>query len=177
MQYTFESIDEESVKEDGVELITYERVDPSEIKLSWFYRFIFKNGEIKNKSMRGLVLLIVLFGGFVTWALYVCAFSLVLVREGQNFTTFDLLLIVCLIGFSYLSFKYWFIPLWDLPEHRVIKAPMTFISLTEEHADIEMYRDKDRHQLTRVTRFKGASRFTLDFVSDRRKTERWCGSR
>jgi len=150
-----ESIDEESVKEDGVELITYERVDPSEIKLSWFYRFIFKNGEIKNKSMRGLVLLIVLFGGFVTWALYVCAFSLVLVREGQNFTTFDLLLIVCLIGFSYLSFKYWFIPLWDLPEHRVIKAPMTFISLTEEHADIEMYRDKDRHQLTRVTRFKG----------------------
>lgn len=105
--------------------------------------------------MRGLFMLIVLFGGFITWALYVCAFSLVLVREGQNFTTFDLLLIVCLLGFSYHSFKYWFIPIWNLPEHRVIKAPMTFISFTEEHADIEMYRDRDRHQLTRVTRFKG----------------------
>lgn len=93
--------------------ISYERVDPSEIKLSWFYRFIFKNGEMKNKSIRGLCMLIVLFGGFISWAIYVCAFSLVLVREGQKFTTLDLLLIVCLIVFSYLSFKYWYIPLWN----------------------------------------------------------------
>ncbi len=83
--------------------ISYERVDPSEIKLSWFYRFIFKNGEMKNKSIRGLFMLIVLFGSFISWAIYVCAFSLVLVREGQNFTTLDLLLIVCLIGFSEVS--------------------------------------------------------------------------
>ncbi|AWA48161.1 MULTISPECIES: hypothetical protein [Acinetobacter] len=135
--------------------ISYERVDPSEIKLSWFYRFIFKKGEIRNKSLRGLMMLIVLLGGFISWALYVCAFSLVLVREGQNFTTLDLLFIACLIGFSYLSFKYWFTPLWNLPEHRVIKAPMTFISLNEDHADIEMYRDRERNQLTRITRFKG----------------------
>ena len=27
--------------------------------------------------------------------------------------------------------------------------------LSEEHADFEMYRDRDRNQLTRVTRFKG----------------------
>ena len=32
---------------------------------------------------------------------------------------------------------------------------MTFIALHEDHADIEMYRDKDRNQLTRITRFKG----------------------
>lgn len=151
----FENTDEELVNEEGIEIITYERVEPSEIKLSWFYRFVFKNGEIKNKSIRGLIMLIILFGGFMAWALYVCAFSLVLVRAGQNFTTFKLLLVVCLIGFSYGSFKYWFIPLWNLPEHRVIKAPMTFISLNEDHADIEMYRDKDRNQLTRMTRFQG----------------------
>ena len=42
-------------------------------------------------------MLIVLLGGFISWALYVCAFSLVLVREGQNFTTLDLLFIACLI--------------------------------------------------------------------------------
>lgn len=154
-ELTIESTDEQLFTKDDIELITYERVDSSEIKLSWFYRFIFKNGEIKNKSIRGLLMLIVVFGSFMTWALYVCVFSLVLVRQGQNFTTFDVLLIVCLLGFSYFSFKYWFIPLWNLPEHRVIKAPMTFISLTEEHADIEMYKDKDRSHLTRVTRFKG----------------------
>lgn len=134
--------------------IFYERLDPADIKLSWFYRFIFKNGEIKNRSMRGGLMLMVLFGGFIAWALYICAFALVLVRSGQTFTSFDLLLIIGVIGFSYWSFKYWFIPLWNLPECRVIKAPMTFISLNEAHADIEMYRDRDRNQLTRVTRFK-----------------------
>lgn len=137
------------------DLLLYERVDPSEIKLSWFYRFIFKNGEIKNKSVRGLVLLIIIFGSLLAWVLYVCTFSLVLVREGYSFTSLDLLLITCLFAFSYLSYKYWAMPIWNLPVHRVIKAPMTFISLSEEHADFEMYRDRDRNQLTRVTRFKG----------------------
>ena len=32
---------------------------------------------------------------------------------------------------------------------------MMLISFSEEHADFEMYRDKDCHQLTRVNRFKG----------------------
>lgn len=147
----------ENESNDGtcVDTISYERVESSEIKLSWFYRFIFKNGEIKNKSLRGLILLIVMFGSLLIWALYVFTFSLVLVRERQNFTSLDLLLMICLFVFSYLSYKYWAKPIWNLPEHRVIKAPMTFISLSEEHADIEMYRDRDRNQLTRVTRFKG----------------------
>lgn len=141
--------------DEGEELVIYDRVDPAEIKISWFYKLIFRDGEIKNKSIRGLVMLAVIFGSFIGWALYICTFSLVLVRAGQNFTSFDLFLIFCLIGFSYLSLKYWFIPIWNLPEHRVIKAPMTFIALHEDHADIEMYRDKDRNQLTRITRFKG----------------------
>lgn len=137
------------------DIIFYERVDSSEIKLSWFYRLIFKNGEIQNKSIRGLILLLIVFGSLLFWALYVCVFAFVLVREGQSFTSLDLLFIICLFAFSYLSYKYWAKPIWNLPEHRVIKAPMTFISLQEDHADIEMYRDRERNQLTRVTRFKG----------------------
>ena len=114
-----------------------------------------KNGEIKNKSLRGLILLIMIFGSVLVWALYICAFALVLVKDGQSFSSIDLLLTICLFAFSYLSYKYWAKPIWNLPEHRVIKAPMTFLSLHEDHADIEMYRDRDRNQLTRVTRFKG----------------------
>lgn len=154
-EVTYDKNEDDLFEDMSEEIIYYERVDPSEIKLSWFYKLIFKNGEIKNKSIRGLLMLIMIFGSVIGWALYVCAFSLVLVREGQSFTSFDLLLMICLIGFSYLSLKYWLIPIWNLPEHRVIKAPMTFISISEEHADIEMYRDKDRNQLTRITRFKG----------------------
>jgi len=145
----------EEIHEPDDEFISYERVDPSQVKLSWFYRLIFKNGEIQNRSLRGLILFIIIFGSLIFWALYVCTFALVLVREGQSFTSLDLLFMLCLFGFSYLSYKYWAKPIWNLPEHRVIKAPMTFISLNEDHADIEMYRDRERNQLTRVTRFRG----------------------
>src|SRR5690606_17038389 len=145
----------EEIHEPDDEFISYERVDPSQVKLSWFYRLIFKNGEIQNRSLRGLILFIIIFGSLIFWALYVCTFALVLVREGQSFTSLDLLFMLCLFGFSYLSYKYWAKPIWNLPEHRVIKAPMTFISLNEDHADIEMYRDRERNQLTSVTRFRG----------------------
>ena len=137
------------------EQISYERIDPSEIKLSWFYRLIFKNGEIRNKSVRGLMMLIILILSILGWVIYIFAFALVLVRQGQQFTSLDLLFIACLIGFLYISFKNWLIPVWNLPEHRVIKAPVTFLSILEDHADIEMYRDRERNQLTRITRFKG----------------------
>ena len=136
-------------------IVHYERNNPADIQLSWFYKFIFKNGELKNKSLRGLVMITVLFGSVIGWAIYVFIFSLVLVSDEQSFTSLDLFWISCLIFFSFIMFKYWAIPLWNLPEHRVIKAPMSFISLVEDHADLEMYRDKERNQITRVTKFKG----------------------
>ena len=136
-------------------IVHYERNNPADIQLSWFYKFIFKNGELKNKSLRGLVMITVLFGSVIGWAIYVFIFSLVLVSDEQSFTSLDLFWISCLIFFSFIMFKYWAIPLWTLPEHRVIKAPMSFISFAEDHADLEMYRDKERNQITRVTKFKG----------------------
>ena len=136
-------------------IVHYERNNPADIQLSWFYKFIFKNGELKNKSLRGLLMITVLFGSVIGWAIYVFIFSLVLVRDEQSFTSLDLFWISCLIFFSFIMFKYWAIPLWNLPEHRVIKAPMGFISFAEDHADLEMYRDKERNQITRVTKFKG----------------------
>jgi hypothetical protein len=97
----------------------------------------------------------VLFSSVIGWAAYVFIFSLVLVQDEQSFTSLDLFWITCLGFFSFIMFKYWAIPLWNLPEHRVIKAPMSLISFAEDHADLEMYRDKDRNQITRVTKFKG----------------------
>ena len=113
-------------------IVHYERNNPADIQLSWFYKFIFNNGELKNKSLRGLVMITVLFGSVIGWAIYVFIFSLVLVSDEQSFTSLDLFWISCLIFFSFIMFKYWAIPLWNLPEHRVIKAPMSFISFAEE---------------------------------------------
>lgn len=153
IKFTAKDDENHNLPEDHV--IHYERANPADIKLSWLYKFIFKNGELRNKSLRGLLMISVLFGSVIGWASYVFIFSLVLVRDEQSFTSLDLFWISCLIFFSFIMFKYWAIPLWNLPEHRVIKAPMSFISLAEDHADLEMYRDKERNQVTRVTKFKG----------------------
>lgn len=152
-KFTAEVDENHETSEDNV--VHYERSNPADIQLSWLYKFIFKKGELKNKSLRGLLMITVLFGSVIGWAIYVFIFSFVLVRNGQFFTSLDLFWISCLIFFSFIMFKYWAIPLWNLPEHRVIKAPMSFISFVEDHADLEMYRDKDRNQITRVTKFKG----------------------
>lgn len=37
------------------------------------------------------------------------------------------------------------------PEHRVIKAPSTFLAFNELEAEIEIYRDQDKNQITRFT--------------------------
>ena len=42
-------------------------------------------------------------------------------------------------------------PIWLLPEHRVIKAPSTFLAFNELEAEIEIYRDQDKNQITRFT--------------------------
>ncbi len=121
-------------------IVHYERSNPADIKLSWLYKFIFKNGELRNKSLRGLLMITVLFSSVIGWAAYVFIFSLVLVQDEQSFTSLDLFWITCLGFFSFIMFKYWAIPLWNLPEHRVIKAPMSLISFAEDHADLEMWR-------------------------------------
>ena len=152
-KFTAEVDENHETSEDNI--VHYERSNPADIKLSWLYKFIFKNGELRNKSLRGLLMITVLFSSVIGWAAYVFIFSLVLVQDEQSFTSLDLFWISCLGFFSFIMFKYWAIPLWNLPEHRVIKAPMSFISFAEDHADLEMYRDKDRNQITRVTKFKG----------------------
>ena len=152
-KFTAEVDENHETSEDNI--VHYERSNPADIKLSWLYKFIFKNGELRNKSLRGLLMITVLFSSVIGWAAYVFIFSLVLVQDEQSFTSLDLFWITCLSFFSFIMFKYWAIPLWNLPEHRVIKAPMSLISFAEDHADLEMYRDKDRNQITRVTKFKG----------------------
>ena len=152
-KFTAEVDENHETFEDNI--VHYERSNPADIKLSWLYKFIFKNGELRNKSLRGLLMITVLFSSVIGWAAYVFIFSLVLVQDEQSFTSLDLFWITCLSFFSFIMFKYWAIPLWNLPEHRVIKAPMSFISFAEDHADLEMYRDKERNQITRVTKFKG----------------------
>lgn len=150
-----ESVDNLPDKNDDVDIgrITYIRADPSAINASLFFRLIFKQGELKNRSLRGVVLAIVIFGSFIFGVLYILCVALVLVRKGQTYTSFDLLIILA-IGLCAWNFvTRWFMPIVNLPEQRVIKAPLGFLALSELDAEIEMYRDNHKNQITIFTRF------------------------
>lgn len=85
-------------------IVHYERNNPADIQLSWFYKFIFKNGELKNKSLRGLVMITVLFGSVIGWAIYVFIFHWYWLVMNNLLHQLDLFWISCLIFFSFIMF-------------------------------------------------------------------------
>ena len=132
--------------------INYDRAPSEQIKLAFYIKPFFKNGELKNRSFKSL-------GFFVSWMgisyfalamLFIVAYSTVLI--GNQYITFQILNLLFLGLLAFLSIKYVFIPFLKLPEYRVIKAPLLMLGWNEYHAEIEMHRDF-KEQRTRFTRF------------------------
>lgn len=149
---------EEVVKDqvnDAIKLsiVSYSRADPELIKISLLSKLFFSKGELKNKSLRALALIFAISSNLIFWVFYIIVVALILVRKGQTYTSFDMLLTLVIGLFAWNFVTKWFLPIYNLPEHRVIKAPFGFLSINELDAEIEMYRDKHRNQITRFTRF------------------------
>ncbi|MGE6440837.1 hypothetical protein ACQKC9_04620 [Psychrobacter sp. NPDC078409] len=146
----FESEDYEDLSS-----ITYERKATSEIKPSLFTKLFFKEGELKILSFRGILLMILLMLSFLV-DICVAIFALLvilLLSELQNFKLWQAMLFVAFIPVAYLNWRYFFMPLYMLPYHRVVKAPMFFANINVDNADIEMYRNKDKLNIARITEF------------------------
>lgn len=94
------------------------------------------------------------FLSFIFWMAYVIVVSLVLVIETKDFNSFNFVIILAVGIFTWMAFKYYWIPIWQLPEHRVIRAPMLTLALGQLEGEIEMYRDSEKNQITRFTQFK-----------------------
>lgn len=135
--------------------VTYERKAASEIKPSLFTRLFFKKGELKILSFRGVLLMILLMLSFLL-DIFIAIFSLLvilLLSDLPNFKLWQAIIFVAFIPLAYLNWRYFFVPLYRLPYYRVIKAPMFFANINVVNADIEMYWDKDRLNVARVTEF------------------------
>ena len=141
--------------EDDLSSITYERKATSEIKPSLFTRLFFKNGELKILSFRGILLMILLMLSFLV-DIFIAIFSLLvilLLSDLPSFKLWQVMLFVAFIPVAYLNWRYFFMPLYRLPYYRVVKAPMFFANINVVNADIEMYWDKDKLNVARVTEF------------------------
>ena len=135
--------------------VVYHRASPDTIKVSLLYKWLFPKGEMRNRSLRGLALITIVFGWLIFWVLYLIVVALITVKVGENFTSWNIFFLFVVGLFSLTMWQAWFKPIFDLPEHRVIKAPLTFISISELDVEIEMYRDQYKNQITRFTRFVG----------------------
>ena len=147
--------DENIENDEDLSSITYERKAASEIKPSLFTRLFFKKGELKILSFRGVLLMVLLMLSFLV-DIFIAIFSLLvilLISELPNFKLWQAILFVAFIPLAYLNWRYFFMPLYRLPYYRVIKAPMFFANINVVNADIEMYWDKDRLNVARVTEF------------------------
>ena len=135
--------------------ITYERKATSDIKPSLFAKLFFRQGELKVLSVRGISLMLLLMAVFVFDVLIaIYAFLVLLLLDDlPTISLWQAILFSAMIPFAYISWRYFFMPLYLLPYHRVIKAPMFFANVNVDNADIEMYRDKDRLNVARVTEF------------------------
>ncbi|MBO1531474.1 hypothetical protein J3492_09660 [Psychrobacter sp. F1192] len=140
---------------DDISSITYERKATSNIKPSLFTKLFFKQGELKVLSVRGVSLMLLLMAVFVSDILIaIYAFLVLLLLDDlPTVSLWQAILFSAMIPFAYISWRYFFMPLYLLPYHRVIKAPMFFANVNVDNADIEMYRDKDRLNVARVTEF------------------------
>ena len=148
-------LDSDDEDPEDLSSITYERKATSDVKPSLFTRLFFKQGELKMMSFKGIVLMLLLLLSFfldILIAIY-AVFVVMLMNEIPNLKLWQAFLYAILIPVAYLNWRYFFMPLYMLPYHRVVKAPMFFANINVVNADIEMYWDKDKLNVARVTEF------------------------
>lgn len=135
--------------------IEYSRTAPGEIRSSLLLRLIFRNGELKNRSWRGLLLLTSILSGLLLLALWFIAGMWSAATLDQALTLRQLGSVAFLAVVGWVIWANFYAPWWLLVDRRVIKAPAALLSIWEDSAELEMHRDSEGDKWTRFVRFSG----------------------
>ena len=135
--------------------IEYRRSAAGEVKPSWLLRRIFQNGELKNRSWRGLSLLLAVLFGIILSGVWFFVGLWGVSSIDQALTLRQLGMTAFFSCCTWLIWQNIYRPWIQLVDDRVVKAPEVLLSLLEEPAELEMHRDSEKHQWTRFVRFSG----------------------
>ncbi|WP_435634971.1 hypothetical protein ACSC9U_28625 [Pseudomonas solani] len=135
--------------------IEYSRTDAGSVRPSWLLRLIFRNGELKNRSWRGLSLLVSILIGILLLGLWLLAGMWTVATLDQTLTLLQLGKVALLGLGGWFIWANFYAPWWRLVDDRVIKAPAALLSIFEDSAELEMHRDSEGQQWTRFVRFSG----------------------
>lgn len=137
----------------GSTRIEYARTEVGEVRPSWLLRLVLKNGEMKNRTPRGLALLVMILLGMLSLLLWLTVGLWALGALDQAMTLRQLCMAVFMLGCTWLVWSSAYQPWLQLVDHRVVKAPSFLLAMLEDSAEIEMYRDAEGNQWTRFVRF------------------------
>lgn len=145
--------DSESSKAERILAVRYQRSSTGEVTPSWLMRWIFSNGELKNRSHRGFWLLGLIVLTLTLLALWLAAGLFGLAVTSTTLTLGQLITVAILAAGTWTVWSQLCKPWIELVDHRVVKAPLALLNWKEQSAEIEMHRDNERNQWTRFVRF------------------------
>lgn len=135
--------------------VEYCRTDVGEVKPAWLMRLVFRNGELKNRSWRGLLLLASIVFGSVLLGLWFLVGVWSVSSLDQALTLRQLGSTAFFALCAWFVWRSFYAPWWRLVDDRVIKAPTALLSMWEDSAELEMHRDSVGDKWTRFVRFSG----------------------
>lgn len=133
--------------------IIYTRTENGEVKPAFFLRLLFREGVLENRSWRGVMMLLTVLLGMGFLSLWFLASMWSLSAIDQALTLRQL------TSSAFVAFMAWFLwryvhrPWFQLIDNRVVKAPASLLSIKEDSAELEMYRDDLKKPWTRFVRF------------------------
>lgn len=148
--------DKNELEEVDIYQVKYYRQDNETIKTGVFTKVFFKKGELKMKSAKGTLLMLIMFSCFFLLCILGVLNVMVLTfLPSIKFTSwYSLFSIFILPVLLVLTYKEVFQPLIELLMNRVAKAPhLLFLHMNENDADMELFRGEDTFSVARITRF------------------------
>lgn len=142
-----------SAAEQELRQIIYARTENGEVQPTLLLRLIFRKGVLENRSWRGVLMLITVLLGMGFLLLWVFASIWGLSAIDQALTLRQLASSVLVVSLAWITWRGMHQPWVELVENRVVKAPSPLLSLKEDSAELEMYRDDTKRPWTRFVRF------------------------
>lgn len=133
--------------------IVYTRTENGEVQPALFLRLIFRKGVLENRSWRGVMLLVTVLLGMGFLSLWILASIWSLSTIDQALTLRQLAISVFVVFLARFIWRDVHQPWLELVDNRVVKAPAPLLSLKEDSAELEMYRDDAKRPWTRFVRF------------------------
>ena len=148
-----ESCDQAAESQSPIDLdISYQQTAKGEVRPSVWLRWIFSNGELRNRSPKGLLFFGILFLLSASWVLLfvLSILGMYLSHEPLTIGHLTRLFVSCL--FFYLVWRFAYHPWWQLVEHRVTLARTGVTAFSEDPCQLEMFRH-NKEKWIRLVRF------------------------